>query len=418
MCSEDHITTLESNYPRMASESHVLTFETKQQQRISTGMLALVLYSFAHFFIDMYSSAVGAFQPVLVDKLHFTLTKAGLLGAVMVFSGSFVQPAYGYLSDRFHSRLFSTLAPAVAGIFIASIGLAWSFETAAVLIFLGGAGIASFHPQASARATVGMEGNRGRWMAVFISSGSLGLALGPMYFTTIIQWAGLHRSYIGAIPGVIVTILLLIYMRQPEHIDSSRRSKFDLAALHGVWKPLALLCALVVLRSAVQMVFGQFLPLYLSRERGFTLSEASAALSLFQAAGALGGFAGGHCSDRFGGRKVIMGSMIACVPFLALFFFGHGIWSMIGLGMGGLTLLFTIPVNIAMAQELAPTQAGTVSALMMGFAWGLAGLMFVPLIGFSADRLTLQTAMSGLMVLPLIGFALTFKLPKHVAHAH
>lgn len=381
-------------------------------------MAALVLYSLGHFFIDMYSSAVGAFQPLLVDRLHFTLTQAGILGAVMVFSGSFVQPAYGYLSDRFHSRMFSALAPAVAGIFIASLGLAWNFRAAAALIFLGGVGIASFHPQASARATLGMQTHRARWMAVFISAGSMGLAIGPMYFTSIVQWAGMRHSYIGAIPGILVTIFLLTYMRQPEHIDPSRRSKFDLAALHGVWKPLAVLCALVVLRSAVQMVFGQFLPLYLHRERGFTLQQASGALSMFQAAGGLGGFMGGHFSDRFGGRRVIMASMLGSTPCLALFFFGHGFASMAGLLLSGLVLLFTIPVNVHMAQELAPSQAGTVSALMMGFAWGLAGLMFVPAIGFASDRLTMGTAMSALMVLPLIGFALTFKLPRHHPVSH
>lgn len=402
----------------MAAESHVLTFETAKNRRVQTGMAALVLYSLGHFFIDMYSSAVGAFQPLLVERLHFTLTQAGVLGAVMVFSGSFVQPAYGYLSDRFHSRMFSALAPAVAGMFIASLGLAWNFQAAAVLIFLGGVGIASFHPQASARATLGMSANRGRWMAVFISSGSLGLAVGPLYFTSIVQWAGMHHSYIGAIPGVLITIFLLVYMKQPEHIDPARRSKFDLAALHGVWKPLAVLCALVVLRSAVQMVFGQFLPLYLHRERGFTLQQASGALSMFQAAGALGGFLGGHFSDRFGGRRVIMGSMLGSTPCLALFFFGHGFAAMAGLLMSGLVLLFTIPVNVHMAQELVPSQAGTVSALMMGFAWGLAGLMFVPAIGFASDRLTMHTAMSGLMVLPLIGFALTFKLPRHHPVSH
>src|ERR1700689_2862013 len=133
----------------MGAESHVLTFETAKNRSVQTGMAALVLYSLGHFFIDMYSSAGGAFQPLLVDRLHFTLTQAGVLGAVMVFSGSFVQPAYGYLSDRFHSRFFSALAPAVAGIFIAALGLASSFWMAAALIFAGGIGIASFHPQAS-----------------------------------------------------------------------------------------------------------------------------------------------------------------------------------------------------------------------------------------------------------------------------
>src|SRR5258708_37703681 len=93
-----------------------------ERAQVRTGMLALLLFSIGHFFIDMYSGAMGAFQPLLVDKLHFTLTQAGMLGGVMVFSGSFVQPAYGFLSDRFHSKMFSALAPAVAGVFIACLG--------------------------------------------------------------------------------------------------------------------------------------------------------------------------------------------------------------------------------------------------------------------------------------------------------
>lgn len=380
------------------------------------GMSALVLFCLAHFFIDLYSSAVGAFQPLLVDKLHFTLTQAGILGGVMVFSGSFVQPAYGYLSDRFHSRMFSALAPAVAGVFIASLGLAWNFWAAAALIFAGGVGIASFHPQASARATLGIDTNRGRWMAVFISSGSLGLAVGPMFFTSVIQWRGMERSYLTAIPGVLVTVLLLIYMRPAGRQVSSQHRKFELAPLRAVRKPLIILHVLVVLRSAVQIVFGQFLPLYLYRERGFTLLEASAALSMYQVAGALGGFLGGHFTDRFGGRRVIMYSMLGSVPFLALFFFSHGLAAMAGLALGGLILLFTIPVNVVMAQELAPAQAGTVSALMMGFGWGTAGLIFIPLIGWASDRLTMQTTMSGLILFPLLGYFLAMKLPE--IHAH
>src|SRR6266446_5426384 len=116
----------------MSTEPSVIALDaTTHHARVRKGMSALVLFCLAHFFIDLYSSAVGAFQPLLVDKLHFTLTQAGILGGVMVFSGSFVQPAYGYLSDRFHSRLFSALAPAVAAIFISSLGLATNFWMAA-----------------------------------------------------------------------------------------------------------------------------------------------------------------------------------------------------------------------------------------------------------------------------------------------
>jgi FSR family fosmidomycin resistance protein-like MFS transporter len=400
-------------FPLMSTEPSVLPLPASRENALlRPGMLALLLFSIGHFAIDMYSGAIGAFQPLLVEKLGMTLTEAGLLGGVMVFSGSFVQPAYGFLSDRFHSRMFSVLAPAVAGIFISMVGLSWNFGSAAVLVFLGGVGIASFHPQASAWATLGLSSNRGRWMAVFISAGTLGLAIGPTFFASVFQWVGSERSYVAAVPGVIVTIILLVFLRQPAHLAGAPRGRVDFQALRAVRRPLIILHFLVVLRSAIQIVFGQLLPLYLFRERGFTLIEAASALTMFQVAGAAGGFAGGHLTDKFGGRRVILISMIGCVPFLALFFFGHGPASMVGLALSGLILLFTIPVNIVMAQDLAPKQAGTVSSLMQGFAWGTAGLIFIPLIGFLSDRYSMQTTMSALTVFPLIGFFLTLALPK------
>jgi FSR family fosmidomycin resistance protein-like MFS transporter len=74
--------------------------------------------------------------------------------------------------------------------------------------------------------------------------------------------------------------------------------------------------------------------------------------------------------------------------------------------------LFTIPVNVVMAQQLAPAQAGTVSALMMGFAWGMAGMVFIPIIGVLADATSLHAALASLTVCPLIGVALAWKLPR------
>jgi hypothetical protein len=86
--------------------------------------------------------------------------------------------------------------------------------------------------------------------------------------------------------------------------------------------------------------------------------------------------------------------------------------SLIGLALTGLVLLFTIPVNVVMAQELVPAQAGTVSALMMGFAWGMAGLIFIPLTGWAGDHITLHRALAALNLFPAIGFFLALKLPK------
>jgi FSR family fosmidomycin resistance protein-like MFS transporter len=397
----------------MATPSATIEQEqcTGAQPAVRTGVLGLILLSFGHFFIDLYSSALGALQPLLVAKLGLSLTQAGILGGLLVLSSSVAQPMYGYLSDRFHSRLFTVLAPAVAGLFISSLGLAPSFQWLLLLVFLGGAGIASFHPQASARATLGVEASRGRWMAVFISSGTLGLACGPTFFSLISSKVGLETTWIAALPGVLATLLLFAFL-PGDATPASVSRRFDLEALREVWKPLAILYFLVFIRSVVQITFTQFLPLYLNHERGYTVTEASFALSLYLACGALGGFLGGSLADRIGGRQVILLSMAGSAPFLLLFFFTSGWTALAGLALGGLILLFTIPVNVVMAQQLAPKQVGTVSALMMGFAWGMAGLIFIPLTGMLADWLSLHTVLCGLALFPLAGILLTLKLPR------
>jgi len=100
------------------------------------------------------------------------------------------------------------------------------------------------------------------------------------------------------------------------------------------------------------------------------------------------------------------------VPFLALFLLTRGFPSLAGLFIGGVILLFTVPVNVTMAQGLVPTQAGTVSALMMGFAWGMAGLTVIPVFGWAADHLGLHLCLWGVVLLPLAGCMLTTMLPQ------
>jgi len=373
----------------------------------------LAVHSVAHFFIDLYSSALSAFQPILVQTLSLTLTQAGFLGGALSFSSSVMQPAYGYLSDRYHSKLFTALAPAVAGIFISAMGLAPSYPWLILMVLLGGAGIASFHPQGSARATLGIERDRTKWMAVFISSGTLGLSLGPMFFSAMVTWLGLPGALWGAVPGVVIAGLLLVYLKEPPRAEA-RYQGFDWEPLRACRRPLAILYALVFIRSILQITFTQFLPLYLNTERGFTLYQSSLGLTLYLASGALGGFLGGNLADRFGGRAVIQASWILSVPCLALFFFSSTPWlAFTGLALGGLALLFTIPVNLTMAQALAPGHTGTISALMMGFAWGAAGIVFMPLVGFVAERSSLHLALSSLLAFPLIGIWLTPRLKRY-----
>ena len=384
---------------------------TAPRERATAGLQALWLLCLAHFCVDLYSSGLSSFQPLLVDKLHLSLTQAGLLGGMLTLSSSVAQPLYGMLSDRFHSRMFTVLAPAMAGVFITALGIAPTFGWALGLVVLGGAGIASFHPQGSAWATASVKDSHGRWMAIFISAGTLGWALGPSLLTAVITRFQFESVIWTAIPGLAATALLFLALPPYER---GTAKKFDIGPLRAVWKPLFLLYMAVFVRSVVQQTYTQFLPLYLHRERGFSLPEAAHSLTAYLVAGAIGGFVGGNLSDRLGARKVILWSFAGSVPFLALFYATTGWVSLAGLIAGGLILLFTIPVNVVVAQKLVPSQAGTISALMMGFAWGMAGLIFIPLTGWISDQFSLRVAMSSLLVFPVLGILFTHFLPEEL----
>ena len=48
----------------------------------------------------------------------------------------------------------------------------------------------------------------------------------------------------------------------------------------------------------------------------------------------------------------------------------------------------------------------------MGFAWGVAGITVVPLIGVAADHFGLQTVLWAVVLAPLAGLPLALRLPE------
>jgi len=187
---------------------------TLAAERVKTARpywLPLTLFCLGHFLVDLSSSALGTMQPVLLERFRLSYTQAGILAGVLVFSSSVIQPVYGYLSDRWHSRLFTVLGPAMAGIFIATLGWAPGYAGLLAMVALGGTGIASFHPQAAANAVAHVRQNRARAMAVFVSSGSLGMAAGPLFFGALTKGGTLARTPWGRLPGLLMTVLMAAF---------------------------------------------------------------------------------------------------------------------------------------------------------------------------------------------------------------
>ena len=371
-----------------------------------------LLLCFGHFAIDFYAGALATLQPLLADKYSLTLAQVGTLSGVFMFGSAVLQLFFGLWSDRVHSRLFVVLGLATAGVFLSSLGSAPDYNSLLLIALIGGTGVAAFHPQSTSQVAAHAKTRRGLAVAIFITAGMIGLSLGPTYFSTLVEQVGLERLPLAALPALVVAGFLMWKLPAPGNGSESGRTSFEWAPFRRQWKPLLLHYALVVLRSVVHLGVAQFLTVYLYQNRGFTLRQASFWLTVFFVSAAVASLTGGNLADRIGGRRVVLISMLACCPFFALFLGTTGWLSLAGLFLGALILLLTNPVMIVMTQDLVPSQAGTASALVMGFGWGMAGITFIPLLGWIADRVGLEAVLWGVISLPLVGFLMALKLPK------
>jgi FSR family fosmidomycin resistance protein-like MFS transporter len=362
-----------------------------------------------HFLVDGYGNVLTPLLPLLITNLNLSLAGAGTLQMCFQLANSVAQLGFGHVADRRNPRILLIGGPLLAVITLPLVGLAPTVWVLAAILILGGLGGAAFHPPAAALVHRYAGQHRGFAMSFHITFGSLGQAMAPLFFAPFVQRFGLSATPWLVIPGVAV--LLGVLLRRVPRLGRLHESGSagGIRALAPYARPLTLLYVIVVLRTLTAISFGTFVPIMLTR-RGMSLAQAGTAASIYLCAVGAGGFVGGPLADRFGARRLIVLSLVAAVPFLAVapLFDGWPIVAMIA--AGGFLLQSTLPVNVTFAQTIAPISAATVSSLMMGFAWGVGGLA-VPLVGLIADRIGIERMLMLMSFMPLAAAALALPLP-------
>jgi FSR family fosmidomycin resistance protein-like MFS transporter len=361
----------------------------------------------AHFMVDGYGNIYAPLLPLLIPKLHLTLTAAGTLTMLYQMAASVAQVGFGGLADRWRPRVLVMAGPVVAVTILSFVGVAPSMAALATVLVLGGLGAAAFHPPAAALAHRLGGTSPGLAMSVHITGGTLGFSLGPLLFAPFAQHVGLEWTPLLAIPGLLVVAFFLT--RVPP-IELHPASTAGFRALRPYARPLAILYVIVLLRTLASLSFATFVPVMLTR-RGLSVSTAGAIVAAYLFASGAGGFLGGPAADRFGPRDVIAWSLALATPFLVAAPLLSGWPFIVVLAVGGFFLQSTLPVNVIFGQALAPVSAATVSSLMMGFAWGMGGFS-VPLVGAFADRYGIERTLVGLAIVPLAAAAISLWLPR------
>jgi MFS transporter, FSR family, fosmidomycin resistance protein len=361
-----------------------------------------------HGVSDAFSNLYAPLLPLLIPRLGLSLTAAGTLAMVFQLAASVSQLGFGHIADRWRPRTLMVVGSLVSVSVMSLIGLAWSTPTLCAVLVVGGLGGAAFHPTAAAMVQRLGGSTRGLAMAVHITAGSIGYALAPVLFTPLVEYAGLGWTPVLALPGLL--ILGVYSLRLPPMAPLGHGSQSGFGALRPFARPLFLLYVIVVMRTLTSLSFGTFVPVLLTG-RGWSVSAAGAAASVYLFSSSVGGFIGGPLADRVGPKRVIGWSMVLAVPFMAIAPTLSGWPFLVVLACGGVCLQSTLPVNITYAHSIAPVSAATVSSLMMGFAWGTGGLA-APVVGMLADHVGVARALTLMAFLPLIAAACAIPLPR------
>jgi len=374
---------------------------------------ALLALSIGHFVNDAYSSTIYPLLPLLADRLDVTAAKVLLLAPLLNITSSLLQPLYGFLADRYTRRAFAVAGPAVTGLFISLIGVAPSYGVLVVLLLFAGVGIGAFHPQGAALAAQTTAHRRRTAVSIFSSSGTLGFALGPLLITMLVGGSDLRRMPSLLMGGFVASLLMLRWCRLPGD-PPEPTGKSDPPVPFGhilrmVWQPLLTLYLITVSRSALYIMNNNYLPFVL-KERGLSLTQTGRMLTAFLLAGAVGGLLAGPAAERLGTRACIVGTGFLLAPLMALGYVMSGPLSLALLMGGGALLMSVFPVTIASAQEYVPGRTSTVSALMMGCAWGV-GSLFPAVCEPLAERIGFAPVLAGATILPVATSLLALRLP-------
>ena len=365
-----------------------------------------------HFTGDFYSSFVTPLLPVLAAKHALTLTQVGFMTALMRFLAFVVQPSVGYLADRYQPRLFVLGGPALCVLFLPLMGVAHTFTLLLIFLGLGSIGQSMFHPPTAGLITT-YGGNRvGLAMSIFGLGGTIAFGLGPLAITAWVANFGLETMPYLILPGFAMMVYLCLAVPRSEGRGLTSLGFWGSVkeALGPAWKPLLVIWLLVLLRTFVGQSFITFLPLYYA-DQGRSLVSIGVIIALWTVAGALSGVAAGYLSDKIGYRPVFHVAYIASTPFLILLLYLPGNWVFFNTFMAGFMVLATMFPAIALAQRLAPRGKSMVSSLMMGFAYGVGG-MLTPITGRLAEIFSIKSVLYGVGFVPLAAVFLILLMPE------
>nr|MEA2798509.1 transporter, family, D-galactonate transporter [Phenylobacterium sp.] len=369
---------------------------TPGRAALGGGVVFLLALSVFINYVDRGNLATAA--PLIKDQLGLTATQVGVLISTFYWTYVPAQLLAGWLSEKINP--YRTLALGLALWSVATLltGLASGFAVLVALRLLLGLGESVAYPCSSKLLAQHLPHHR---LGVANGMISTGQSLGPAFGTLA---GGLLMAQFGWRPVFVVFGLASLVWLWPWLVSTRRLSTAKHAAVAAAAPPLRVLLARRELWGASLGHFCSnyalyfllsWLPLYLVKARGFSVSQMAELGGLIYLVSAVSAMTAGWLSDRWMARGasanrvrktlIVTGKLMVAAAFVACAL-GDRTVSVASLfvaaaagGMGGFNIF-------AIAQTLAgPRAAGTWVGIQNCFA-NFAGILAPIITGVVVDR--------------------------------
>ena len=368
----------------------------------------LVTLMLGHLTVDSYVGIIPVLYPVLIGRFSLNLATVGLISLAYSGMAAISQPLFGVIADRYGTRLTGVTLCWTA-ITFALVGFVPTFPLLLVLACASGLGSGAFHPFGAldVRALLPKR-NRSAGMSIYVTAGTVGVALGPLIGIGVMSWQGLHGTGVLVVPGIATGAYLLWRMRRTGAATTERK---PVVATRQAVPMLALAAVIGVMmsRSATLQVLQTYTPTWY-RDLGYGPGFYGPLVTTLILASAVGTVGAGTLADRYGRRTIILATLVLSIPAIVLYTAFPGPWGFATGILIGFLAASTAPLMLLMAQQLMASRAGLASGLVMGLGF-VTGALGVPINGAIADAIGLQKALMTQLILVVITIGVAWLLP-------
>jgi MFS family permease len=383
----------------------------------TTALVLLTAMNFVNY-LDRY--ILPAVQEQIKHEFTLTDNQIGSLTLWFMVAYVCVSPITGWLGDRFPRKpMIVVAALAIAGMnfLTASVHGYTELNFRHAALGIGEACFGIFAPALLADFYPGSK--RNKVMTIFNIALPVGAAAGYEAGAWVAAHHGWRMSFISsAVPGVLVALLILFFMREPQRTGAVDRAKTDKASVLSLTKNKAYLCSILGYAAVTFSLGGisWWMPSFLHREAGYSIEAAGALMGPIIVVAGLGGTAlGGWLAQRWSKKTP---KALYLVPALSaaltiapavLCFFGPKAWIVPSLSAAVfLIFLGTGPVNAATLNAVPANLRATAMAGQLFAIHVLGDMPSSKVIGMISDASNLRLGMAVTLVAFAVGAVIFF----------